>query len=439
VTDLPGNPAAARRAIDAGEVTAVELTEAALECADRLTAATGAFVELTPEIALAQARVVDRELGERGRSSALQGLPFGVKDTIDVGRVVTSGGTRGAGQLVVERVAPVVVRLVRAGAVAIGKTATHELALGMVTPAARNPRDPSRITGGSSGGSAAAVAAGAVAFALGTDTNGSVRCPAALCGVAGLKPARGSLPLDGVWPLAPSQDTVGVLAGGAGELRAIWAELGGSERVRSPARVGVDTDAFETADPEVCAIVLEAVDRMADGGAEIVRVRLPDTALAGAASLLAIVAEAGAAWAGELEANPGGFSPGVRGALKAHVPARAYDDAKRVRALIGTQLRELFERHRLGALALPTTPLAAPEIGRDRVELRGRLRSVDGVQSQFLALASLTGQPAVSVPCGTSAAGLPVGLQLLGRSGGEDGLLELAATGEILLCPSTFV
>ncbi len=432
MSGLCADPAAARRALDARQIGVIELTQAALERADELQPTIGAFAEITHELALEQAQRAQDALLPGGPRSLVHGLPLAVKDVIDVADVPTRLGTPGAGHRLPSASAPVVTALTAAGAVTIGKAATHELAYGMITPRARNPRDPERITGGSSGGSAAAVAAGAAALALGTDTNGSVRCPAAHCGVIGLKPTRGALSLEGVAPLAWTQDTVGLLAPDAWTAAAAWGVLGGqASGPRSVPRIGVDHEACSSAAADVTAAVQAGLESLAAaGGAELVHVRAPDLALAGAASVLAIVREAGAAWAEELAAHPEGFGPQVRGALRAEVPESAYRDAKRMRGLICRELAELFGRERLDALALPSVPVTATPAGVERVELHGRERSVEALQSVFTALASLSGQPALSVPCGLGAGGMPVGLQLLGRARGEDALLELAARAE---------
>jgi aspartyl-tRNA(Asn)/glutamyl-tRNA(Gln) amidotransferase subunit A len=431
VTELLADAHAARRALDAGEVGVVDLTRAALERAEALQPRIGAFAELTPELALDQAAAAEDELRAVGPRSRLHGLPLAVKDVIDVAGVPTRMGSPRAGHHTPDRNAPVVDALRAAGAIVIGKSATHELAYGMITPQARNPRDPERITGGSSGGSAAAVAAGIAPLALGTDTNGSIRCPAAHCGVVGLKPTRGAITRDGVAQLAWTQDTVGLMAADVATVAAAWDVLKPPSRRPSRAhareevagRVGVDRQACAAADPAVGGAVEQALARMP--GIEFVDVRAPDLALAVAASVLAIVVEASAAWA----AGGDGVSPPIRAALLAgtEVPRDAYLDAKRVRASLCAHMRELFESSRIDALALPTVPVTASPAGAERVLFRGRERAVESLQPTYTALASLTGQPAISVPCGSDADGLPVGLQLLGRAHEEDALLELAS------------
>lgn len=424
LTELLAAPAAARRALDAGDAGVVELIEAALERAQALQPVLGAFATLTPELARDQARTAEAELRAGHPRSPLHGLPVAIKDVIDVAGVPTRLGTPGARHRVPVRSAPVVDALIAGGAVVIGKATTHELALGMTTPAARNPHDPERIPGGSSGGPAVAVAAGIAAFALGTDTNGSVRCPASHCGVIGLKPTREALSRDGVAPLAWTQDTVGLLAPDAQSAAEAWRVLVPASQQGEVRRIGVDRAACAAAAPEVGDRVTAALDELT--GVELVDVEGPDLALCGAASVLAIVAEAAAAWGDALDA----LGPEVRGALRAgsEVPRDAYLDAKRARTRVCARMRALFERDALDALALPTVPVTATPAAVERITFGGRERSVESLQGLFTAPASLTGQPALSVPCGRDTDGMPIGLQLLGRAGAEAALLALAGS-----------
>lgn len=432
-----GDVDAARRALRAREVSAVELAEAALARADSLQPTIGAFATVTPELALAQAERADRHLAAGEDRGPFHGLPVAVKDVIDVAGVPTRLGTPRAGHRTPTASACVVDALAAAGAVVIGKTASHELAFGMVTPQARNPFDPRRIVGGSSGGSAAAVAAGIVAAALGTDTNGSVRCPAALCGVVGLRPTSGAISRAGVAPLAWTQDTVGPLAYTAGDCAALLAVLAGRAPTAAPGagarlRVGVDRAAWGALGDgveEACAAALAA---LAAGGVEVVDVALPDAALAGAASIVVLMGEASSAWGPTLDADPGGFGAQVRAALTVgrDVPAGAYLRAKRVRALLARDLRALFAGRGLHAVATPTVPITAAPAGAATVALGGREQPIDAVHSRFAALAALVGHPALSVPCGLDASGLPIGLQLMARPDGEPVLAALGARVE---------
>jgi aspartyl-tRNA(Asn)/glutamyl-tRNA(Gln) amidotransferase subunit A len=428
------------RALRAGEVTAAELAEAALARAEALQPTIGAFATLTPELTIAQARAADRELRAGRDAGPLHGIPLGVKDIVDVGGVPTRYGTARGGHRMPAADAAVVAAVRRAGAVVVGKTTTHELALGMVTPGTRNPWDPARLVGGSSGGSAAAVAAGIVPIALGSDTGGSIRCPAALCGVVGLKPTTGSIPAAGVASLAWSQDAVGPIAATAAdcaELHRVLSGDGDGGGAAAPARagalrLGVDPAAWDACAPAVAAAGRAAVDGLAAGGAEITELSLPDAALAGSASIVTILAEAAAEWARVLDGDPEGFSPWVRAAVRAgrEMPAATYLRAARVRGLLRRRMRDAFAGAGVDLVATPAVPVTAAPAGSAKVELNGRRQAVDAVHSRFTALASVTGQPALSVPCGLDGTGLPVGLQLIGRPGEEALLLHVAALVE---------
>lgn len=404
---------------------ATERAETALELARSLAGEVGAFATLTPELALEQARRIERDGG-----GPLGGMPIAVKDVIDVAGAPTglgaaSGGRRPAASAVAVEAAT------GAGAVVIGKAATHPLAIGMVTPQARNPFDTGRIVGGSSGGSAAAVAAGICDIALGTDTNGSIRCPAALCGVVGLRPTFATVPTAGAAPLAPSQDTVGPIAASVAACAALHAVLTGAPPPDAPAppaglRVGVDRPAIERlSEPAVAAAVLAAVDSLR--GAEIVPVTLPDLALAAAASFVTVMYEAAAAWAGEAPA----LGPQVDAALAAgaQVPAAAYLRAVRARVRLRSQLDALMATARLDAIATPSVPVVAAPAGVDTLVVNGRPLALEAAHARFLALAAVTGTPALSVPCGIDR-GLPISLQLIGAPYSEPVLLRLAAAVE---------
>jgi Asp-tRNA(Asn)/Glu-tRNA(Gln) amidotransferase A subunit family amidase len=249
--------------------------------------------------------------------------------------------------------------------------------------------------------------------------------------VVGLKPTRESLSRAGVAQLAWTQDTVGVIAPDVATAAHAWAALGpgGQAQQRKLWRVGFDPAVTAQAAPDVAGPVTKALARPE---LTLIEIQLPDLRLAGSASVLAILAEVSAAWEGELQRDPDGFGPRVRAALTAgaEVERSAYLDAKRARARVCAQVRSLFDRHELDAVALPTVPVTATRAGVERVTVNGRERAVESLQSEFTALASLTGQPALSLPCGAGDDGLPVGLQLLGRARREQDLLALAAALE---------
>jgi Asp-tRNA(Asn)/Glu-tRNA(Gln) amidotransferase A subunit family amidase len=362
----------------------------------------------------------------------LHGLTVAVKDNIDVACLWTRGGTPGLGHRRASRDAEVVARLRSAGAVVIGKTRMHELAWGMTTPGCRNPADPERMVGGSSGGSAAAVASGAVDIALGTDTGGSVRNPASLCGVFGAKTAIGELPMDGVFPLAHTQDTVGVFAANAADcLRALHALGLPAAPPCAPGRVGRLVDAWATrVEPEVAAATERTAARLAGTGFDVIDLSLQNSGLAPAASYVIMLAEAAREWwPRESPPTAGSVGAEVQGLLRlgTHVTAADYARALQVRASLRAEITDALAQ--VDAVLLPTCPVQAAPVGAENVRCAGRTVPIEAAHSALTALASVTGMPAISVPAQANGA-LPLGAQLIGRDTAGLGRLVHVAAGD---------
>jgi aspartyl-tRNA(Asn)/glutamyl-tRNA(Gln) amidotransferase subunit A len=346
----------------------------------------------------------------------------GVKDVIDVAGMPTTAGSRILHR-VPERDAACVARLRAAGAAIVGKLNTHEFAYGALTNSphfgpALNPWNPEHTTGGSSGGSGAAVAAGLVDAALGTDTAGSVRIPAAYCGVTGHRPSIGLVPKDGVFPTSWSLDTVGPLARSAVECRWILDAIADGPLPAEPARelrIGVVTTLFERADPEVAG-ACEAAMHELPGRLE--QVELPLHEEIETITQLLMLPEATAAHGEWLRTRLADYGPDVRARLLAglFLPATAHVTGLRARRWARQEFeRELGEYDLLVAPAMPTT---APRL--DAIPGDYRLQLIP-----YNSPAALLGLPVTAVPCGF-VAGLPVGLALWGRSG-EDGVPLRAA------------
>jgi Asp-tRNA(Asn)/Glu-tRNA(Gln) amidotransferase A subunit family amidase len=427
-TDVPER----RSAFIPERTSAVDRAGAALAAATGIQRDIGAFAQLTPELAIEAARRADRA-GE----VPLRGVPVAVKDLIDLAGVPTRLGTPGAGHRIPRRSAAVVSSLLRAGAVPLGKSQTHELGLGMITPHTRNPFDRERIAGGSSGGSAAAVAAGLVGGALGTDTAGSIRCPAALCGVVGLKPTRGALPTAGVAVLSATQDTVGVLASTVSDCALMFRAAGGPPprgwRSAQSLCVGLNRALCSTrVAPDVRDAVLFACDELRRAGVRVVDVALPDSALAGASSMVVVLYEAAQRWGALSAAWPEGFGPQVRAALRGggEVRREAYAAALQIQLRLRGEVDAAMAEAEVDALVTPTVPIAAVPCGVQRVVLGEREEAIEAVHARLTVLASVTGLPALSVPCGLGSQGLPVGLQLVGRAGREEDLFALGVVVE---------
>lgn len=424
-----------------GRTTSAELTRRALESIARANPRVNAFAHVDTEGALAAAHQADRELGDGLDRGPLHGLPTGIKDMIDVAGLPTTAGSAHLDDGRVARAdAACVRRLRQAGAVIVGKTTTHEFAYGptgdrSVHGPTRNPRDLTRMSGGSSGGSAAAVAAGMVAFALGTDTGGSVRIPAALCGVVGFKPAHGAISTEGVLPLSRTLDHVGVHAPTVRDCLTVYEALAepgptGPEGTRTPdtGRIGWLTEEAPVAgDPRVAATVRRALE--AAVGA------VPDAvwsqAQAGREAFLAIQStEAVEVHAQRMERAPGLYDEEVLRRLQAAaaIPAERYAAAFDTRKAVTPLVGELFDRH--DVLALPTVPITAPPLGARELGARelGAAGRGTPVRDALLSLTSpwnLLGLPAFSIPVG-SVDGLPVALQLVCRPGDETRVAAIA-------------
>lgn len=425
------------RAFSAAEVTA--------GCLERIAAGNdrlNAFIRVMGDEALRQARVLDQELAAGRDRGPLHGVPISIKDLFDVSGTPTTAASRVRDGHMARTDARVIADLRQAGAVLIGKTNLHEFAFGTTNEdsaygPARNPHDPSRSPGGSSGGSAASVAAGMALATVGSDTGGSVRIPAAACGIVGLKPSYGEISLGGVVPLSRTLDHVGPLAqtvtdtwtvyramtgGGAGPMTAT--AIGGV-RIAIPRRYFCDV-----LDDDVRAGFESAVDAIRAGGATVEDIDIPHAALAPQIYMHISFGEAAAYHGATLETMADKYTPAVRQRLELarHVLAEDY-----VRALSGREvLRREVDAALTGrdALVLPTLPIPPPAIGASTVVVSGKTESVRNLMLRLTQLFNLTGNPAVSLPCGRTPAGLPCGLQLVGFRGETESLLSLALAVE---------
>ena len=412
----------------AAELRPSELLRRVLDRIDELDPVLGAFVTLDREGAARQAAVAD-ERWARGAGGPLCGVPISVKDIIDVAGLPTGCGT--PGDHPPARADAAVVRGLRqAGAVIVGKVHLHELALGITgenprlgTP--KNPRDRSRLPGGSSSGSAVSVAAEMVPLSVGTDTGGSVRVPAALCGVVGFKPGFDRLSCEGVHPLARSMDHVGLLARTVEDVQLVMAALTGDSPsdtgAAQTARVALVRPLHVEAERSVRGAVERALQLAgAAGVAEAEPGELPGLDETAAAYRTILLSEAAA-----VHEAPRAFGADVRALLEAGAAigeaalALAWERRERFSAACDELLA------RFDCLATPTTLVPAPPIGAREVAVDGRTLPVRDALVRSTSPFSMVGLPALSLPCGL-AAGLPVGLQLVGRRGGEARLLALA-------------
>ncbi|MFD9904264.1 amidase [Streptomyces sp. NPDC059063] len=442
----------AAAAIAAKDLSPVELTESVLR---RVAATDGdlrAYVRVDPDRARVAAARAAREIAAGRPRGPLHGVPFALKDLIDVKGWPTTASSRVRAGHVATEDSAVAARLDAAGAVLLGKTHTHEFAYGLTTPQTRNAWDPGRIAGGSSGGSAVAVAAGQAAFTLGTDTGGSIRVPAALNGVVGLKPTYGLVPRHGVTSLSWSLDHVGPLTRTVRDARLVLDALTGHDP-RDPAsltagpltqpphaegdltglRVGVPrTYYFDRVAPDVESAVRDAIARLRDLGAELVDVEIPLTRYVQAVQWGLMVPEASAYHEDTLRSEPGRYGEDVRVLLEAGELFHAGDylRAQRARTLMRQQWARLFEG--VDVVAAPAVPLTAVPAGKQSVTWGdGSVEAVSDSYVRLSAPANITGAPALTVPVGQDRAGLPIGMQLIGRPLGERAVLRAGRAYEL--------
>ncbi|WP_421904788.1 amidase [Mameliella sp.] len=424
--------AVAGAALRDGGLTSVALTRAHLDRIASRDGVIGAFTHVASAEALATAEAADRALAEGRDRGPLHGIPFAVKDIIDVaGWPIRWGSCAQAGRIAPAS-APAVTALLNAGAVPLGVVATYEMAT--VGPddtalgrAPVNPWNAAHITGGSSSGSAAAVAAGLVRIALGTDTGGSVRSPSAYCGVVGLKPTYDAVSREGVMPLSPSLDCVGPLARSVGDAALAFAALNGEEWQAG----GIDGMSLAygrgwaedaAAHPVLLPMLDEAASALSLCGARITPVDLPDYAPVEAAGSDILLAEGWAALGATVEADPAAIGDMARASLRSgkQVTAERLAEARACVTPLTEALDALFAQH--AALLLPTTLAPAPLFAAFAVgkPVWTAMRTIPF---------NMTGHPALSVPMGF-VDGLPLGLQIVGPKGGENTILRIGAAFE---------
>ncbi|CAL9409777.1 Asp-tRNA(Asn)/Glu-tRNA(Gln) amidotransferase GatCAB subunit A [Streptomyces sp. DH-12] len=424
----------ASRAVRARELSPVELTESVLARIAAVEGRLGAYVTVAADAALAAAVRAEREISGSGPRGPLHGIPMALKDLIDAEGMPTTASSHVRAGHVAERDSRVAERLGAAGAVLLGKTHTHEFAYGLTTPQTNNAWDHSRVAGGSSGGSAVAVAAGGATFAMGTDTGGSIRVPAALNGVVGLKPTYGLVPRTGVTSLSWSLDHVGpltrtvqdvalVLSATAGHDPRDPASVSGPMLDRFPGgdlrglKVGVPRNHyFDRVTPEVEESVRGAIERLAELGAELVDVEIPMARYIQAVQWGLMVPEATAYHERSLRATPDLYAADVRILLEAGelTSAGDYLRAQRARTMMRDAWARMFDG--IDVLAAPTVPMTAAEAGQEAVEWAdGTTESVSDSYVRLCAPANITGVPALTLPVGHDRAGLPIGMQLMAR------------------------
>jgi aspartyl-tRNA(Asn)/glutamyl-tRNA(Gln) amidotransferase subunit A len=435
----------ASRLIAKREISPVELTQAQLDRIQAWDGKINAFITLTEKAALQAAREAQSKIQAEAPGSLLNGVPLALKDLFETQGVRTTAGSKFFRDYIPPADAATVAALRSAGAVLLGKLNMHEIALGVtnVNPhygACRNPWNLQRISGGSSGGSAAALAAEFCSGALGSDTGGSIRIPASLCGVVGLKPTYGRISLRGVIPLSWNLDHAGPMARRVEDVAALLQVIAGYDpqdpySVRKPVddyleeiELGVEgwrmalasDEFFSRADSEVLQAVQAAAAQFEQLGAQVESKEVPNGYEAAKANGLMVPSDAAAYHRQRLEERPQDFGEDVLRRLRngAAYTSGEYILARRMQSVTRRQYERFFEQ--VDVLLTPTTPVTAPFIeGPDAVEQAGRL-------TRFTAPFNLTGLPAISLPCGFTQGGLPVGLQMIAAPWAEKKLLRAA-------------
>lgn len=437
--------------ISSGAASPVDVTK---DCLDRIAACNtvvNAFVTLQAEVALEEARAAEREIVRGRHHGPLHGIPIAHKDLYRTKGLRTTAGSRILADFVPDEDATIVARLRAAGMIVLGKLNTQEFAYGPTNEDSlfgpvHNPWNLECHAGGSSGGSAAALALRMLPAATGSDTGGSIRIPAACCGITGLKPTYGRSSRYGIFPLCWTMDHGGPMTRSARDAALLLQAMAGPDP-KDPTtvdreipdytaaldsgiegqRIGIPTRYFfDRALPEVDTAVRAALQVLADLGAEVIEIDIPHVEHAAAAAAVIYYAEATAYHDDEFMAGRGHlFTDRVRRFLEFgnFILARDYLQAQRYRTLLGREVAALWRK--VDLIVTPTLPITATPIGQPTVSIRGNEQPV------YLALLrntepfNLTGLPALTVPCGVSAGGLPIGLQIVGRPFDEAGVLRL--------------
>ena len=439
------------RLIQRKEVSPVGVIDAHLARIEATEPVLNSFITLLPEQARAAARQAEAQIRAGNYRGPLHGIPVGLKDLFNTGGVRTTSGSRIFDTFVPAQDCTVASRFQEAGAILLGKLNMHQLAFGPTGENPdyghmHNPWNPELITGGSSGGSGSAAAAGQCPITMGSDTGGSVRIPAALCGIVGLKPTYGLVSRHGLTPLSWCLDHAGPMVRTVEDAALTLNAIAGydpkdvaSAQVEVPdyttaltgeargLRVGVPKEYFEAPlDPQVAQVVKSAITLLEGLGATVTEVSFPMFSLSQAISGAILMAEAAANYHDLLAREGDKLYPPVRLRLEAglFITATDYLRAQQARAQFNRQARQLLQQ--VDLLAGPTVPVTAPKLLETQVQTGEQWVGTTSALTQYNRPYNLTGFPAISIPCGFSDTGMPIGLQLAGRPFDELTVLRTA-------------
>lgn len=427
------------------QISHYELMGRLLERIQQTDADVIAWLDVRPKFLMELAETQDRRRSISTPTTALFGIPVGVKDIVDVAGYQTVCNMESREEIPeAGRDADVVHGLRTAGVTVVGKTVTQEAAAGIYSDPCRNPWDTSRIPGGSSGGSAAAVANGTALGAIGTDTGGSIRIPASLCGVTGLKPTYGRVSTKGIFPLSTSLDTPGPIAndvadtmalylgmqGKHREIGAMWDRFGEEGKSLAGKRIGVLTSFFnEHIQPEVAAAQQRALKVLESLGAEIVECDWEDAQAARVSATLISRFECVQIHRDLLFSSPQlmGEQLRIRVEVGALLPADIWFAVNEARDRAKASIADVYHQHQMDAILAPSTPVTAPSIGETEVTYSDGTKEATGAALTRLTQPwNATGQPVFALPVGEDDAGLPIGLSLIGRPDEEWALADIA-------------
>lgn len=430
-------------------ISPVELTKAVLDHAEEAEKDINAFISFTRNKAEEAAKLAEREILDGRYRGMYHGIPVALKDNIYIKGETTTAGSKIHKDFKPEYNATVVEKLSDAGAIFTGKLNMHEYAYGITNNnphygPSRNPWNTDKITGGSSGGSGAAVAANLTMASLGTDTSGSIRIPAALCGITGLKPTFGRVSTYGTFPLAPSQDHIGPMTKNVKDAASLLQIIAGQDNkdpmtLHAPIDeylnhltgdvnglvIGIDEQYFfRNADADIEKAVRDNIQFLEINGAKIELVEIPSLHDTEDLDQITVFSEASTIHRDEFLKNPEGFGIEMRTVFEnIKVPdAVDYIKAQEEKRKIKSDMLQVFKK--VDVLISPTLPFTAPDIGSNFVDINGRKEELIKSALHFMRPASLTGLPALSVPCGFKD-GLPIGLQVIGPPLSEAMLLNI--------------